>query len=184
MKKFLLLILSLAIIFTGSACSKPSENGGEVQQNKPTTTAPPEPEKIISQEVTFYFPDDAVMYLVPDVMTVDAYESEFLEGIVQTIIKGPSGEDLKPSITGDVEVLSVTVDDGICTVDLSSEFAEYNTGGTTRETMAIYSIVNTLCGLDNIDKVKINIEGDENADFGGHFSLNEPFEPDLSMIQK
>ena len=60
--------------------------------------------------------------------------------------------------------------------------ATYNTGGTTKETMALYSIVNTLCGIDGIEKVKINIDGNENPDFGGHFDLSEPLEADLSLI--
>lgn len=179
MKKILYLILSFAIILTASACSKPKP-----QPSSPSGTKAPSQEEIITEDVSFYFPDEAVMYLCPEVMRVNTRESEFLEAIIQTLIAGPISEELNPSISGDVKVISATVTDGLCTVDLSSEFTEFNTGGTTKESMAVYSIVNTLCGIDGIEKVKINIDGEENPSFGGHFSLDEPLGPDWSMVKE
>lgn len=182
MKKVLFLVISLIFIFNASACEKPSETPSPTPP--PKTGATQEPNEVISQDVAFYFPDEAVMYLVPEVINVNVRESEFLEAIVQTVIKGPVSEDLNPAISGDVQVLSAETKDGICTVDLSSEFTKHNTGGSTKETMALYSIVNTLCGLDRVDKVKINIDGNENPDFGGHYSLDEPLEADMSLVKK
>lgn len=182
MKKVLFLVISLIFIFNASACEKPAES--PTPTPPPKTGATPEPNEVISQDISFYFPDEAVMYLVPEVINVNVRESEFLESIIQTVIKGPVSEELNPAISGDVKVLSATVRDGICTIDLSSEFAKHNTGGTTKETMAIYSIVNTLCSLDSIDKVKINIDGNENPDFGGHYSLDEPLEANMSLVKK
>ncbi len=183
MKKVLVIFLSLIMVFAATACENPSN---EPQATPPPKTAQapqnPKDDEIISRDVTLYFPDEAVMYLVPEKINVNALESIFVESIVSALIKGPVSEDLNPAILGDVDIFSVNVKDGLCTLDLSSEFRRFNTGGSTKETMAIYSIVNTLCGLDEIDKVKINIEGEENPDFGGHYSLDEPFEADESLI--
>lgn len=184
MKKISAFALVLLLLFSLTAC--------ESSKRSPEPTPPPktaqsealDTDEVISRDVVFYFPDDAVMYLVGESRNVNLRESLFLESVVQAIIKGPANESLRPSISGDVEVLSVTEENGICTVDLSSEFAEFNTGGSTKETMAIYSIVNTLCSIDEINKVKINIDGNENPDFGGHFSLDEPLEADMSLIKE
>lgn len=186
MKKVFSLILSFMLIFIITGCAK---NDAETQGQ---VTPPPKTADIedsakeknrIEKVVTLYFPDDAVMYLIPTQMHVNTIESKFYQTVVEAIIKGPATDDLNPSISGDVKVLSATVDKGLCTVDLSSEFAEFNTGGSTKEQMAIFSIVNTLCGLDDINKVKINIEGDENPVFGGHITLDEPFEADTELIK-
>ena len=176
MKRAILLFLVLCIFVSFSGCIKPENPSSSVDSETG--------QEIISQDVTFYFPDEAVMYLCPETIKVNASEDIFLETVVASIINGPVSEDLRPSVSGDVDVLSVNLKDGICTVDLSSEFREFNTGGTTKEVMAIYSIVNTLCNLDGIEKVKINIEGDENPEFGGHFSLKDTFEFDMTIVKK
>ncbi len=185
MKKILIAILSLVTVFTIAACENPEKPIEEDSPTPPPKTADvaqtPKPEKVISESVDFYFPDEALMYLIPENRTVNVLEGIFLESVVQSIIAGPTNEDLIPAIDGDVEVLSVTLNNGICTVDLSSEFAENNTGGSAKESMAVYSIVNTLCGMDGVDKVKINIEGNDNADFG-QFSLVEPLEMNTSIL--
>ena len=180
MKKILLVLVSVMMVISFSACQK----SGEINKPQIPETSGEQEEKMINQEVSFYYPDDAVMYLCPETILVSTRESEFLEAIVGTLINGPVDEKLNPSISGEVKVLSATVKDKICTVDLSKEFAQHNTGGSTKETMAVYSIVNTLCGLDGIEKVKINIDGNENPDFGGHFDLSEPLEPDFSIVKK
>ncbi len=170
MKKISILMLSCMIILTFFACSKhkaPSNSGTNY-----------------SQDVTFYFPDEAVMYLCPETRKVTAAEHIFMQSVVDAIIKGPATDGLKPSISGDVKILSISTGDGIFTLDLSSEFRDANTGGTTKEVMAIYSIVNTLCSIDGIEKVKINIDGDETPEFGGHFSLDEALEPDFSLVKE
>ena len=139
MKKVIILFLALAVFVSFSGCVKPET---------PSSSGEKETEQeVLSQDVTFYFPDEAVMYLCPETIKVNADEDIFLETVVASIINGPASEDLNPAIFGDVDVLSVKSENGLCTVDLSSEFREFNTGGTTKEVMAIYSIVNTLCTL-------------------------------------
>ncbi len=180
MKKILPVLVSVMMLTLFSSCQK----SGEIIKPQTPETPPKQEEKMITQEVSFYYPDDAVMYLCPETILVNTRETEFLEAIVQTIINGPVDPELNPSISGQVNVLSATLKDKICTVDLSEEFREHNTGGSTKETMAVYSIVNTLCGIDGIEKVKINIEGNESPDFGGHFDLSEPLPPDFSIVKK
>lgn len=105
------------------------------------------------------------------------------KAVVEEVIKGPENPALTKPVQGDVKVLSATMsDNGVCTVDLSKEFVEENTGGSFKESLAIYAIVNSLCEID-IEYVKINIEGDEAYEFGGHYDMSMPFPYEPNMIR-
>lgn len=136
-------------------------------------------------DVKLYFPDDSMYYGVEiRQVNADIYDLESLvEAICLEVIKGPTKEELSASISGDVKVLSVAVENTTCTIDLSEEFRTYNTGGTARESIAIYSLVNSICALERVEKVKINIAGDSEADFGGHFDLSGTFEFEPNMVR-
>lgn len=132
---------------------------------------------------TLYFPDMNIMYLCGEERVFENSDG-IAKAVAEGVIAGPESDELLPGITDDVKVLSASVDkdSSTCVIDLSSEFAEKNTGGTTIEMMAIYSIVNSLCSLPGVENVKINIEGDENA-FFGHFDISEPIEPDKTIVK-
>ena len=136
-------------------------------------------EFIVSEKakVTLYFPDKDVMNLEKEVREIHIRGS-IEKSILSELMKGPESGELNPSLSGNITVISVATKDGLCTIDFSSEFREHNTGGSTKEYMAIMSIVKSLCEVEGIERVKINIEGEENPQFGGHFTLDEPFSPD------
>ena len=68
-------------------------------------------------------------------------------------------------------------------MNLSSDFVTKNNVGTAAERMTIFSIVNSLTELSNVDKVQFLIEG-EKKEVYHHMIFNEPIERDISMIQK
>ena len=135
-------------------------------------------------KVTLYFPDMNVMNLFAEERIFET-DTDIEKQVVEAIISGPVNEELLPSVTDNVKVNSAQILKGtsICEVDLSSEFAKYNTGGTAVETMAIYSIVNSLCNLEGITEVKINIDGNSKAHFGGHYDITEPIEADMTLVK-
>lgn len=176
----LIVCLALCVISCGKSQTVPPKNV--------VVPVEPAPEKPVEQtmDITVYFPDNNMMYLHPETKTVIASDNIYKD-VAECVIFGPAADSLniKP-IKGEVKVLSAMLDNntGICTIDLSKEFADNNTGGTTREIMAVYSLVNSLCELDGVKSVKINIEGEINPQFGGHFSLENPFEKQESYVQK
>lgn len=127
--------------------------------------------------VSLYFPDNEAMNLHEEKRNVVLSGNSSLEyEILKCLFDGPESEDLSPSLDGENLINSVTVfDTGLCIVDFKSDFVILNTGGSAREMFVIDSIVNSLCALDDISEVKINIDGNDKADFGGHFMLDEPF---------
>ena len=58
-----------------------------------------------------------------------------------------------------IDVLDLSVEDGVCTVDFNRDF--YNNRPETEqgEQLAVLSVVNTLCELDEINQVQIYVEG-------------------------
>ena len=151
-------------------------NNGDQSQSIPVET---------EKEVTLYFADMDLVYLCAEkrvVKTQDGLE----KAVVEAIIAGPESDDYFGTVTSDVKVNSVSVDKTTktCVVDLSKEFVLNNTGGASTETFAIYSIVNSLCELPDIDKVKINVDGNENAVFGGHYDISTAFEADMSQVSQ
>ncbi len=131
--------------------------------------------------VKLYFLDENMNYAV-EMREIKA-ENEW-KAAVEALLEGPTVSNLTSAIEGDVKVLSAEIVSGICVVDLSKEFEIHNTGGTLKESLAIYSIVNTLCAL-GADGVRISIEGNEEVDFGGHFYLGENFyfEPNMVRVE-
>ncbi len=78
--------------------------------------------------------------------------------VVDELIAGPSGvEGLYPSINPQTSVLNISTKDGVCYVNLSSDFLiPY---GNVPTSVAVLSIVNSLCDLPNVDKVQIMVDG-------------------------
>jgi len=135
-------------------------------------------------EIVLYFPDNDGLYLHRQKRVIQRGRGKLEELILTELFKGPDDDTLSQAVYGNVEILSVKTDNGKCTVDLSEEFLKYNTGGSVKETFAIYSIVNSLCELENIDQVKIDIMGKADAQFGGHFVLEEAFFDNSDIVAK
>ena len=159
MKKVIAMVVILCLVFVFSACNV-------VKKIEPVS-------------VKLYFLDDN-MNLAMETREVTAENT--WKAIVEEVVKGPTVTGLSPAVNGEVKVLSAEIVDGVCVVDLSEEFRTYNTGGSLTESLAIYSIVNSLC-KNGAENVKINIEGDTEADFGGHFYLGDTFELESNMIR-
>ncbi len=178
MKKILCLLLSVIISVLLFGCTKKQETNpsapskpDDVQQETPVKT-----------DITLYFADYDVMYLHPEVRSVEIQDGQLERTILEELFKGPKSNDLQKTVYGSPKVLGVSTKDGVCTINLSSAFADNNTGGSARELFAVFSIVNSLCELDSIQRVKIDIEGNKDYPFGGHFTLIDPFEADTNMI--
>lgn len=98
--------------------------------------------------------------------------------VVEELIAGPSGqlEGICPTINPDTKITSVMTKDGICYVNLDSSFLTVVNNVSTE--VAVYSIVNSLAELNNINKVQILIGGEVPESFG----TNNIFERNLDFV--
>ena len=85
--------------------------------------------------------------------------------VVEELIKGPSGKiaGLYPTINPQTEIINVLTKDGICYVNLSQEFLTVVNNVSTG--ISVYSIVNSLVELSNVNKVQILVNGEVPATF-------------------
>ena len=79
-----------------------------------------------------------------------------------------------------MKVLSVNVNDGICYVDLDSSLD--NAGGNVSENLRIYSIVDSLCELDQINRVQIIIGSGDDAKVVNDDNNNSTYSPNLNLV--
>lgn len=136
------------------------------------------------ENITLYFSDNEASFLVREIRRIKVTKGEPMEKLVlQELIKGPQKEKTVKTVPTETKILSVETKDGVCFVNLSSEFLTKHTGGSAGEQMTIYSIVNSLTELNKVDKVQFLIEGEKKEAFI-HMSFNEPFSRDVSMISK
>ncbi len=124
--------------------------------------------------VTLYFANKLGTQLVTKSESIAVGKSTSLEKIlVETLIKGPSDSNMSQTLPTDLKVLSVSVSDGVCYVNLSSVFITEMVNVSSE--IPIYSIVNTLCLLDNVNSVRIMINGDSTRSYRETISLEGAF---------
>lgn len=101
--------------------------------------------------------------------------------VIEQLLAGPAeGEEVFPVINPDTKLVSVNIKDGTCYVNLSDAFLTQNYNVTSE--VAIYSIVNSLAELSNVNKVQISINGDTNVNYKENISLTTVFERNLEMV--
>ena len=108
-----------------------------------------------AQKVDVYFANQQAAYLIAQ--TREVKKNKLYTNTIRELIKGPQTDDLVLTIPPQTELLGIEINDNTAVVNLSKEFKEEHWGGTTGETMTIYSIVNTLTQFDKIAQVKILI---------------------------
>lgn len=85
--------------------------------------------------------------------------------ILEELIAGPSGkvDGLYPTLNPETRILGVTTQDGVCYVNLDAGFQKSINNVSTE--VAIYSIVDSLVELNNVNKVQILVNGEIPAGF-------------------
>lgn len=132
--------------------------------------------------LTLYFASENGKYLVKAVRSVEYNSNISLERlVVEKLIGGPIGEGLYPCINPNTKIVSVSVKDKICYVNLSEEFLT-QTHSVLPE-VTIYSITNSLIELSSVNKVQISINGETNYVFREKIPLSAPLERNLDILK-
>lgn len=133
-------------------------------------------------QLKLYFGDKDATKLVAEERTVDVNPNQPLEKyVVEQLIAGPSDNEHIATVPAETKIRDIKTADGICYLDLSAEFVNKHSGGSTGELMTIYSIVNSLCELEHIEKVQFLIEGEKQDEFKGHIEFSKPFSPNYKI---
>ncbi len=136
------------------------------------------PEEEITEEqvrqtiVSLYFPNKETNELNPEARLIDIKEimNNAQEKLISLLVEGPKNEKNKKVIPEGTK-LNKSYFEGDCVVlDFSSEFLNYNKEEEKAKENLMDCIVNTLTELTEVNKVKILVDGNENAEFNEVYS--------------
>ncbi len=112
------------------------------------------------EEIILYFPDESLRYLVRQRQTVSAMSPQDKAAhIVSQLLNAQAIGQEHSSIPQGTTLLSLRLENGLCTVDLSSQFVSHMPQSFVAARMAVYSIVNSLTELPEIHTVDLYVAG-------------------------
>ena len=133
--------------------------------------------------ITLYFADEEGDGLVKEVQERHYSSNISMEKLVmEQLIKGPIGSVGVSAIPSGTKLVSVSVLDGVCFVNLDEGFLNQNF--EIEEGVVIYSIVDSLVELPNVNKVQISVNGDTNLTYREKFSLGTVYERNLDYLEE
>lgn len=132
--------------------------------------------------ITLYFSNKQGDALVQEVQERHYNSNISLEKLVmEQLIKDPISVDGMSAIPGGTKLVSVSVLDGVCFVNLDEGFLNQNY--EINEDIVIYSIVDSLAELPNVNKVQISVNGDTSITYREKYSLGTVYERNLDFLE-
>ena len=110
--------------------------------------------------VRLYFADGQSRYLIEEQRSAPFDDDLNLpDYILRSLIEGPQSESLHPTIPKGTVLLNVNIVDRVCLVNFSAEFLQNRPRNELDERMTVFSVVNSLTQLEEVDSVEILVEG-------------------------
>ena len=169
----IIIVLVIAIAITGILLwSNRSKNTEEnvIQPQEEITD-----EQMRTALVTLYYMNKETKDLTPEGKMIDVKKllTDPYETLINLLIEQPKNEKLQSAIPNGTKVLGAELKGDVVYLDLSNEFIENN---SVEEKTIINAIVNTLTELNEVNGVKILINGQENKEFkGGKVNFKDTF---------
>lgn len=133
-------------------------------------------------ELMLYFANEDGTALQPVYREVVYNSNISMERLaVEQLLKGPNTDIAFATLNPDAKLNSITVRDGVCYVDFDTSFLTQPNNVTSE--VAIYSLVNTLVNITEVNKVQISINGETNVTFMENMNLSTMFERNLDIVQ-
>lgn len=143
-----------------------------------------EPKELPAGVLSFkvYYVEGKNRYLVP-VTVLKPWTEGIARASLEQLIKGPTpAEEMRFSLSSPLppktEILGINIRAGLCRVDFSPDFLEYDPG-TERQVLG--SIIHTLLQFDTVNEVEIVVEGATVETFPGGASGRGTFDRSYSL---
>ena len=112
------------------------------------------------KQLKLYFADAGGEFIAPEYHSITVSRETSIERVVmEELLRGPYDKELRAAIPEGTRLISIAIQGGVCTVDLSREFYDNRPETAMEERLAIYSIVDSLTSLASVNSVLILIEG-------------------------
>lgn len=131
--------------------------------------------------LTLYFSDKSGTRLVPETREVHYSSNISLEKLVmEQLMEGPKKSGHQATIPSETKLITITVVERVCYVNLDEMFLNQNQEIT--EQVVLYSIVNSLTELNGIDKVQISINGDTSGKCRYSYKLSKMYKANKGLV--
>jgi len=161
--------------------SQPPEEGARTQLAENVLLSPSGP----SSAVSLYFPstDEGILLEERRQISWAADDPDRIRQIVLALIAG-SREGLHRPLPASTEIRAVFLTpDGTAFLDFSSSALGLFDPGITSETLAVYSIVDSICAnIPATHRIKFLVEGREADTLNGHVDLTQAYAPDPNVL--
>lgn len=175
-KIIIVVILILVLLIGGWIFLDKNEEKEVISEYKPQEEI--SDEQLRQTIVSLYFQNKSTGELVPEGRLIDVklLLNEPYTTLMQLLIEGPKNEQLEKLIPKGTVINKIELKNDILYIDLSKEFIENHQGGEELESNTIYSIVNTMTQLTEVNGVKILIEGEMDKAFeDGKIKFDDAF---------
>ncbi len=126
-----------------------------------------------------YYVDSQIFNLIGVSTQVTKTDSQSqAEELIEQLIKGHDENDkIKRVIPNKKGVLKVKIRNNTAYVDINKN--AFLDNSRELERLIIYSIVNTLTGIDGVDVVRFTVDGKTTKKFMGYLDMREAYIPDF-----
>lgn len=176
-KKIIIIVFFILLLIIGGGWLF-SRQKEQKQQIEYTPQEEISDEQLRQTIVTLYFKDKTTNELKAEGRLIDVKSllNEPYKVLMDALIEGPKNEKLESVIPEGTKVNKIELKNDILYIDLSKEFIENHKGGEELESNTIYSIVNTMTGLTEVNGVKILIDGKVDQSFkDGKIKFDDAF---------
>ncbi len=137
---------------------------------------------IMEMELTLYFASADGSGLVRETQTIRYYSSNISTEklVMEQLLKGPESEEAQSALPENTGLISVSVLDGACVVNLDDNFLSQNYD--IQEAVVIYSIVNSLAELSTVETVQITVNGNNNMIYRQEMSLSDYYTMNEDLV--
>ena len=118
-------------------------------------------------QLRLFYPSKATGELVPERYVMELQEGESrVAAVIAALQEKPKDPELLAVLPKGAAVVASRVEEGICYVTLSKNFLEDIPKTLHEQENVIYSVVKSLCSVNDIQAVQITVEGETRAIYG------------------
>ena len=100
--------------------------------------------------------------------------------VMEHLLAGPKEDGMVSAIPDGTGLVSIATTNGVCYVNLDESFL--NQKYEIQEPIVIYSIVDSLSEIANVNKVQISVNGDTSGVYRDSYSLSTLYERNLDFV--
>lgn len=136
----------------------------------------------VQTTLTLFFASSDGTYLKKETRSVHYSSNISLDKLVmEQLMEGPKSSGLQATIPSGTRLVTISTVDGVCYVNLDETFKNQNP--EISESVVLYSIVNSLTQLPDVEKVQISINGDTSGKCRYDLDLSTMYEPSSDILK-